>query len=129
MLPLTVSKSKLMVQLMYHNIYRQLKPARKKYNLSGNDILILNGVYLYTLLIKTEFTINSVRDFVKYFNRYRIEYYIKKLIDRGFIKLHRTANTHVFYRLTEEGYKLINELFNEYDRIHTKFINEFNISL
>jgi predicted transcriptional regulator len=128
-LSINLNKERLKTQLIYHNIFRQLKPARKKYNLSGNDLLTLNGIYIYTLLIKSEFTFTGVVKFVKYYREDRMKHYFNKLTERGFIKLHRQANTHTFYRITEEGYNLINELFNDYDSIHAKFIQEFNISL
>lgn len=128
-LPLNINKEQFKVQLIYHNTYRQLRNARLKHRLSGNTLLVLNGVYLYSMLIKTEFTFTSIRNFVKYYNKGRIEYYLGVLIDRGYIHTHRQANKRLYYRLTESGYNLISEMFNEYDYIHSKFINQFNISL
>lgn len=128
-IPIQLDKERLKTQLVYHNIYRQLKPARKKYSLSGNDIIVLNGVYLYTVLIKTEFTFTSILKFVKYYREDRMRHYFNKLIERELIKLHRQANTHTYYRITTEGFNLINEMFNDYDVIHGKFIQQFNISL
>jgi hypothetical protein len=128
-LPISVNPERIKTQLTYHNIFRQLKHSRLKYDLSCNDLLVLNGVYLYSLLVKQDFTFNSIKDFVKYYNNKRNEFYLSKLIDRGYITLIRHVNTRNYYRLSLKGYEVINEMFNDYDLIHGKFINQFNISL
>lgn len=126
---ISLDKERLRTQLIYHNLFRQLRPSRKKYGLSGTDLLVLNGIYLYSLLVKADFTFTAVLRFVKYYNDQRMRYYFNKLLDRGLIEHHRTANTHIYYRVSDAGLDIINELFNDYDAIHAKFISEFNISL
>ena len=128
-IPVFADKERIKVQLIHHNIYRQLKKARFKYDLSGNNLLVLNGIYLYSILIKTEFTKTSIRSFVKYYNQGRMEYYFNKLLDKGMIEQHRTAGSHIYYRLTNKANECINDIYDDYDLIHSKFIQQFNISL
>jgi predicted transcriptional regulator len=128
-LSINLNTERLKKQLIYHHIFRVLRPFRKKHSISSNDILVLNGIHIYTLCVKVDFTLTSIINFVKYYNAQRMKFYFDNLIRHNLIRLHRQAGAHTYYRITEEGYNLINELFNDYDSIHAKFIQEFNISL
>ena len=106
-----------------------MRPARLKYHLSCNEILELNGIYLYTILVKSEFTYNNIKNFTGYFNNLKTEYYLNNLKDKGYIKVQRVSGRVIYYRLTEQCNDIIEDIFSNYDESFKKFIEKHNISV
>jgi len=129
LLPLNIDVERLKTQLTYHNAFRQMRPARLKYHLSCNEILELNGIYLYTILVKSEFTYNNIKNFTGYFNNLKTEYYLNNLKDKGYIKVQRVSGRVIYYRLTEQCNDIIEDIFSNYDESFKKFIEKHNISV
>lgn len=125
----SLDRERVKIQLMYHNAFKQLKKARKQYNITTNECLVLNGVFLYVFLVKADFTIDGITKFVSYYNKKLIKYYINKLIGRGYIVIHRTAGRNVYYRLASQAYEVITTIFDDYDKRQREFCEKFNIML
>ena len=126
---ITANLKRLNVQLLYHNLYRLLRPARKRYNMTVNEILVLNGIYIYTVVCKTEFTQNGIYEFVTYYNRPLLRHYFDRLLKKEYISYHRVANKHIFYRVTDKGYEVMNNMFIEFEEIQQKFNQKWNINI
>jgi len=106
-----------------------LRPCRKKYNMTINELLVLNGIYIYTLIRKHDFTINSIYQWLMYYNKPRMKYYFDRLIKHDVICYHTTIGTHVYYRLTERGYNVVGEMFDRFEEIQLKFLKKWNVSI
>jgi hypothetical protein len=128
-LSITANTKHLSIQLMYHNLFRYLKPCRKRYNMTVNELLVLNGIYIYTVIRKTEFTINAAYSFLGYFNKPRLKWYFSQLIKYDLIYYHTTVGNHVYYRLSEKGYVVIGELFEGFEIVQQKFLQKWNVSI
>lgn len=124
-----IDNNRIKAQLSYHNAFRQMRPARAKYKLSCNEMLVLNGLVLYSYLINSTFTINGAVRFVGYLNDSKIRYYITALIGKGYINIHRTSGRVVYYRLSVVAFEVINDTFDGYDKRQRAFCEKFNISL
>ena len=117
------------LQLIYHNLYRQLRFARNKYKLSINELLIISGIRLYTSLISQEFTKGSIMKFVGYYNARRIAYYFKSLEEKGFLYVHRTTGDRVYYRININTVEIVRDMFEGLERTNRKFCEKYNVSL
>ena len=108
-----------------------MKPARLKYHLSCNEILVLNGIYLYTVLIRSEFTYTNIKRFTGYYNNLKTEFYLNNLKDKGYIKAQRvsTSGKVIYYKMTEQCYQTIADIFSNYDIALKTFIEKHNISV
>ena len=94
-----------------------------------NEMLVLNGIYLYTLLRKNEFTVNSITLWVSYYNKPRIKYYIDSLISKESVVYHTTIGNHVYYRLTPKGYTIVGEMFERFEEVQQKFLSKYSLSI
>lgn len=129
-LSLSALPQTLPVQLMYHNLFRYLRPCRKKYNMTINELLVLNGIYIYTLIQKTEFTMNAIYLFMGYYNRRRMGYYIDRLLNKhGCIVYHNTIGKYVYYRISVKGFDIVKELFDNFEIVQQKFLQKWNVSI
>ena len=124
-----IDRDRIRVQLLYHNVFRQMRKARKEFKLSTNECLVLNGMYLYSFLVKSEFTINGLTLFITYYNKGRIRFYIDSLISKGFVIVHRVQTPIVYYRLSPTGFNAIRTMFDDVDVINRKFCEKYNVSL
>lgn len=58
-------------QYIVYNLFRILRPIRKKFSLTINEIVILNGMMLYNKYIGSSFSYSAILRFVGYFNTRR----------------------------------------------------------
>ena len=126
---ISVDYNTIQSQLLYHNVFRQLRNARKKYTLSSNELLVLNAIRLYTLLINTEFMLGPIIKFVGYYNDKRMKYYLNSLLSKNLIYIHRTVGVRIYYRLSIEGINIVAEMFEDIDKRNRKFCEKYNVSL
>jgi hypothetical protein len=64
-----------LTQYFVYNLFRILRPIRKKFNLTINEIVILNGMMLYNQYFGSSFSYSAILRFVGYFNDKKMRYY------------------------------------------------------
>jgi hypothetical protein len=116
-------------QYIVYNLFRILRPIRKKFNLTINEIVILNGMMLYNKYIGSSFSYSAILRFVGYFNDKKMRYYFGSLQEKNCIVLSDILNGAKRYRLTEKGIEAISHLEESYDKCLYVFLNEYSISL
>jgi hypothetical protein len=70
-----------------HNIFRGLKSIRQKYKLTINEIMFLNGMYLYCKHISTCMSQDACLKFIGYYNLNKVKFYIASLQGKGMIEI------------------------------------------
>lgn len=123
------SFDRLKPHIMIHMLWRALKVSRMKYKLTANQCIMINGLYIYSITCRTEFSYRTAEKFVGYWNNLRTKTLIDSLVKRELIVLHSTAGNRIYYRLTPLAYKIGEELFNEYDSTVQKWYAKFNLSI
>ena len=116
-------------QYIIYNLFRIRRPIRKKFNLTINEIIILNGMMLYNKYVGSSFSYSAILRYVGYFNDKKMQYYFGSLQEKGCIKLSDILNGAKRYRLTEKGIKAIDHMEESYDKALYRFLNENNITL
>jgi hypothetical protein len=94
-------------QYIVYNLFRFLRPIRKKFNLTINEIVILNGMMLYNKYIGSSFSYSAILRFVGYFNDKKMRYYFGSLKEKGCIVLSDILDGAKRYRLTEKGIEAV----------------------
>lgn len=74
-------------QYIIYNLFRILRPIRKKFKLTINEIIILNGMMLYNRYLGSSFSYTAILRFVGYFNDKKMRYYFGSLQEKGCIIL------------------------------------------
>jgi hypothetical protein len=116
-------------QYIVYNLFRILRPIRKKFKLTINEIVILNGMMLYNKYVGSSFSYSAILRFVGYFNDKKMRYYIGSLQEKGCIRLSDILNGVKRYRLTEKGIEAISYMEESYNKSLYKFLNNYNISI
>jgi hypothetical protein len=116
-------------QYIVYNLFRILRPIRKKFDLTINGIVILNGMMLYNKYIGSSFSYSAILRFVGYFNDKKMRYYFGSLQEKGCIVLSDILNGAKRYRLTEKGIEAVNHMENSYDKALYEFLNNNNITI
>ena len=116
-------------QYIVYNLFRILRPIRKKFNLTINEIIILNGMMLYNKYIGSSFSYSAILRFVGYFNDKKMRYYFGSLQEKGCIVMSDILNGAKRYRLTVKGYDAVSYMQETYDMSLNEFLNDYNISL
>ena len=70
-------------QYIVYNLFLILHPIRKKFDLTINGIVILNGMMLYNKYIGSSFSYSAILRFVGYFNDKKMRYYFGSLQEKG----------------------------------------------
>lgn len=108
--------------------FRLLKPARNRYKLTINMIMVLNACYLYQKHIGTAFTVTALQEFFKYYDYPKMVILFGILVNKGFIYPSDFARFQL-YKLTESGVKVVEGLNDGYAESLQKFCKEYNIEL
>jgi hypothetical protein len=128
-LPALTNITDLPVHIMLHNIFRVLRPIRMNFGLSVNESILLNGIYLYSLSVRGEFTRGTIKEWAGYWNPNKIQYYISSLEKKGVIQVHSTAGKRIYYRITERGLYICRMLLSDYNKIVSSYLSKFNLSI
>jgi hypothetical protein len=112
-----------------YNLFRILRPIRKNFNLTINEIIILNGMMLYNKYIGSSFSYSAILRFVGYFNDKKMRYYFGSLQEKGCIVFSDVLNGAKRYRLTEKGIEAISHMEESYDKALYEFLNNYGISV
>jgi hypothetical protein len=116
-------------QYIVYNLFRILCPIRKKFNLTINEIIILNGMMLYNKYVGSSFSYSAILRFVGYFNDKKMRYYFGSLQEKNCIVLSDILNGAKRYKLTMKGYDAIRYMEESYDKALYVFLNSYNISI
>ena len=114
-------------QYLVYNLFRILRPIRKKFNLTINEIVILNGMMLYNKYVGSSFSYSGILRYVGYFNDKKMRYYFGSLEEKGYIVLSDILNGAKRYRLAEKGIEAISHMEECYNKAIYEFLNENNI--
>ena len=116
-------------QYIVYNLFRILRPIRKKFNLTINEIVILNGKMLYNKYVGSSFSYSGILRYVGYFNDKKMRYYFSSLQEKNCIMLSDILNGAKRYKLTVKGIEAIGYMEESYDKCLYVFLNNYNISL
>ena len=117
------------IHYMLHNLFRGLKPIRRKYRLTINEIIFLNGMYLYCKHVNTCMSQDACLRFIDYYNLNKIKYYIGSLRGKGMIEVAEVINSYNRYKPTILGISVINEINGSYESCLYDWFNKYGISL
>jgi hypothetical protein len=113
----------------YQIWFKVCKPIKRKYQLSTNAAMVLNGSYVLYKALHKGFTLRSLRMFVTYFNSNKINAYIKLLISKGYIIQSGQYYNTDLYSISAIGLQVIEELNESYQIELSKFCNKYDIVL
>lgn len=113
----------------FHIWFKVAKPIKRKYKLSTNCTLVLNGAYLLQSINNKPYTQRQLRDFVCYYDLYRLQAYITVLISKSFLIKAESNNTRDYFVLSSLGLSVIKELNESYEIELRKFIDLYSIVL
>ena len=115
------------IHYILHNLFRGLKPVRRKYKLTINETIFLNGIYLYCKHISTCMSQNACLKFIGYYNLPKIKYYIGSLQNKGMIYVAEIIHKHKRYKLTPLGISVMNEINGGFERCLYNWCNKYQI--
>jgi hypothetical protein len=117
------------IHSIYHNIFRLLRPIRRKYRLSVNECIVLNGVYLYHKVKGSIMSANAIYNWITYYNKPKLNYYIDDLCGKGFLMKAEVIKNIQYYKLTELGIEVMNGFNSSYMEILSKWYVDNSISI
>ena len=117
------------IHYILHNLFRSLKPIRRKYGLTINEIIFLNGMYLYCRHVNTCMSQDACLRFIGYYNLNKIKYYIGSLMNKKMIEVAEIINSYNRYKLTPLGLSVLNDLSGSFDKCLYEWFNKYNIVL
>ena len=117
------------IHILFHNVFRLIRPVRRKYMLPVNCIVILNGFYTYHIYVSSLVSINGLFNWVKYYNKNRINWYVDYLLKKGYIIQSDVIKGIKYYRLSELGLKVMEDFNSSYQSVLSKFLPDHSISL
>ena len=120
----------MLVNINYQLWFKVCRTARKRYQVSTNSLMVLNGMYVYSKYINNNFTRRQILYFVSYYSRPKIESYFNVLLDKGFISLAGIKlKQFQMYNITLAGVQVIEEMNKSYEDQLYIFCNKYNIEL
>jgi hypothetical protein len=117
------------IHYILHNLFRGLKPIRRKYKLSINEIIFLNGIYLYCKHVSTCMSQDACLKFISYYNLSKVKYYIGSLLNKKMIHLAEVIKGYNRYKLTPFGLTVMNEINGSFDRCLYEWCQKYSITL
>jgi hypothetical protein len=112
-----------------HNLFRGLKSIRCKYKLTINEIIFLNGIYLYCKHESTCISQDACLRFIGYYNLNKVKYYISSLRGKGMIQLAEVIKGYNRFKLTQLGLSVIGGINSSFDVCLYDWFNKYNICL
>jgi hypothetical protein len=111
-----------------HNLFRGLKSIRRKYKLTINEIMFLNGMYLYCKHISTCMSQDACVKFIGYYNLNKVKYYLGSLQGKGMIQVAEVIKGYNRYKLTVQGISAVNDINQSFERCLYDWFNKYGIS-
>lgn len=115
------------VNLVFHNAFRLLVPVRRRYRIYVNELILLNGVFLYHKYVGPVMARGQLVKFVGYFNLNKIKYYIGRLESLGYIETFGVVHGCDYYRITPLGLEVIQYFTDTYQAELAKWLQSHNI--
>lgn len=112
-----------------HNLFRGLKSIRRKYRLTINEIMFLNGMYLYCKHISTCMSQDAYVKFIGYYNLNKVKYYLGSLQGKRMIELAEVIKGYNRYKLTVLGISVVNDIDESFERCLYDWFNKYGIGL
>ncbi len=116
-------------QYIVYNLFHILRPIRKKFHLTVNEIVILNGMMLYNKYFGSSFNYSAILRFVGYFNDKKMRYYFGRLQEKDCIVLSDILIGAKRYKLTVKGIEARSHMEESYDKALYMFLNSYSISV
>jgi hypothetical protein len=110
-----------------HNLFRGLKSVKRKYNLSINEIMFLNGMYLFLKHVSTCISQDACVKFIGYYNLNKVKYYLGSLQGKGMIEVAEIIKRYNRYRLTPQGIAAVNDIRGSFERCLYDWFNKYGI--
>ena len=117
------------IHYILHNLFRGLKTIRCKYKLTINEIIFLNGVYLYCKHESTCISQDACLRFLGYYNLSKIKYYINSLLGKNMIQIAEVIKGYNRYKLTPLGISVMDDINGSFERCLYDWFNRYNICL
>ena len=117
------------IHYILHNLFRGLKPVRRKSSLTIYEIIFLNGIYLYCKQVSTCISQDACLKFIGYYNLPQIKYYIGLLQTKGMIQVAEIINGYNRYKLTPLGITVMDNINEGFERCLCEWMNKYSISL
>ncbi len=117
------------IHYILHNLFRGLKPVRRKYKLTINEIIFLNGIYLYCKHESTCISQDACHRFICYYNLHKVKYYISSLLGKNMIQLAEVIKGYNRYKLTQLGMSVIKEINGSFERCLYDWFQKYGIEL
>ena len=117
------------IHYILHNLFRGLKSIRRKYKLTINEIMFLNGMYLYCKHISTCMSQDACVKFIGYYNLNKVKYYLGSLQGKGMIQVAEVIKGYNRYKLTVQGISAVNDINQSFERCLYDWFNKYNICL
>ena len=117
------------IHYILHNLFRGLEPVRRKYKLTINEIIFLNGIYLYCKHESTCISQDACLRFIGYYNLSKVKYYISSLLGKNMIQIAEIIKGYNRYKLTLLGFSVIDDINDSFDRCLYDWFNKYNICL
>ena len=112
------------IHYILHNLFRGLKPVRRKYSLTINETIFLNGMYLYCKHISTCMSQDACLKFIGYYNLDKIKYYLGSLLDKKMIQVSEIIHKYNRYKLTPLGLEVMSEINGGFERCLYEWFNK-----
>ena len=103
---------------------KSTKLIRDQYNINMHVITVLFACYVCSEYISKEISLKSLNSVIGYYNHKRIKVYLSSLVDNNMLTFSGRK-----YTLTNQGYKTIEDISNNYDNVIYQFCSKFNIEL
>jgi len=117
------------IHYILHNLFRGLKPLRRKYKLTINEIIFLNGIYLYCKHESTCISQDACLKFIGYYNLDKVKYYLGLLMSKGMIQIAEIIKGYNGYKLTPLGISVMNEINGSFNACLYEWFQKYKIDL
>jgi predicted transcriptional regulator len=117
------------IHYILHNLFRGLKPTRRKYKLTINEIIFLNGVYLFCKHESTCISQDACLRFIGYCNLNKVKYYIGSLKGKGMIEMAEVIEGYNRYKITPQGISVMNDINGSFEICLYDWFNNYSICL
>ena len=105
--------------------YKASKRVRNQYKLNTHHLTVLFTCYVYNKYLNDTFVIYNILQLLNSYNSKRLGKYINSLVSIGLIALAGARK----YKLTPEGFQVIQSISVNMDQVLYKFCNDHDIEL
>jgi hypothetical protein len=115
------------IHVILHNMFRLMKPVRRKYKLSCNSLIVLNAIYLYHKHKGSVFPGNSICQWLRYYDLNKVKWYFDYLLRNECLIKAEVIKSIQYYKITEKGITVMNDFANSFQEVLSKWYNDYSI--